>query len=214
MRHMFLVSVLVLAGLSAAATAATAAPVGRAVDTETIVVDPEASEETSPPPADVATPEDLDVPVIEYDLARLPAPVRRLREQIIEAASSGDLERLRPIIAANEVPPQFSFGDVQEPIESLRSLSADLEGREILATLIEVLEAGYVHVDAGTPDEMYVWPYFARYPPELLTPAQIVELFKLVYAGDYEDMRAYGHYLSYRVGITPDGRWKFFLADE
>ncbi len=55
------------------------------------------------------------------------------------------------------------------------------EGREILAILIEVLEAGYVHVDVGTPDEMYVWPYFARYPVNALTPRQIVELFKLVY---------------------------------
>ena len=83
-----------------------------------------------------------------------------------------------------------------------------------IAILIEVLEAGYVHVDVGTPDEMYIWPYFARYPVNALTPPQLVELFKLVFSGDYEDMKAYGAYISYRVGIAPDGTWRFFLVGD
>jgi hypothetical protein len=110
-------------------------------------------------------------------------------------------------------PPTFSFGDVQDPIAYLKSLSGDSGGREILAILIEVFEAGYVHVDVGTPNEMYVWPYFARYPVEALTPQQLVELFKLVYAGDYVDMQDYGHYTSFRAGISPDGTWRYFITD-
>ena len=39
---------------------------------------------------------------------------------------------------------------------------------------------------------MYVWPYFARYPIDKLTPPQLVELFKLVFAGDYQTMLADG----------------------
>ena len=74
---------------------------------------------------------------------------------------------------------------------------------------IEVLNAGYVHIDVGTPDEMYVWPYFAEYPIDKLTPPQLVELFKIVYAGDYEDMKNDGDYIFYRVGITPNGEWKY-----
>ena len=35
---------------------------------------------------------------------------------------------------------------------------------------------------------------------------QLVELFKLIYAGDYEDMKNEGNYLFYRVGITPKGK--------
>ena len=61
---------------------------------------------------------------------------------------------------------------------------------------------------------MYVWPYFARYPIEKLTPRQIVELFKLIYAGDWEDMRNEGHYLFYRVGIDPGGKWRYFTAGD
>ena len=154
------------------------------------------------------------IPVVEYDPEKLPTPVRRLREQIIEAAASGDLEKLRPIFEANGEPPALSFNESDDPVETLRALSGDPEGREILAILIEVLEAGYVHADAGTPEEMYVWPYFARYPVSALTPPQLVELFKLVFSGDYEDMKTYGAYISYRVGIAPDGTWRFFLVGD
>jgi len=173
-------------------------------DTGTVEPDPGAGEPLASEPP----------PPVEYDLGKLPAPVRRLREQIIEAALTGDVERLRPIFEANGAPPVLSFGEIDDPIEYLKSLSGDPEGREILAILIEVLEAGFVHVDVGTPDEMYVWPYFARYPVNALTPRQIVELFKLVYSGDYEDMKAYGTYMSYRVGISPDGTWQYFLVGD
>ena len=154
------------------------------------------------------------IPVVEYDPAKLPPPVRRLREQIIEAAASGDPERMRAIFEANGEPPALTVTEADDPIDSLKALSGDPEGREILAIIIEVLEAGYVHVDVGTPDEMYVWPYFARYPVDALTPPQLVELFKLVFSGDYDDMKSYGAYISYRIGLGPDGTWRFFLVGD
>lgn len=33
-----------------------------------------------------------------YDISKVPEPVRKMREQIVEAAASGDLERLRPLL--------------------------------------------------------------------------------------------------------------------
>jgi hypothetical protein len=155
------------------------------------------------------------VPVVEYDATKLPPPVQAIRQRILDAAESGDPALLRPVMDGNGGPPDL--GDDQasdDPVEFLKSISGDAEGREILAILVEVLDAGFVHVDAGTPDEMYVWPYFARYPIEKLTPPQIVELFKLIYAGDWEDMRNEGHYLFYRVGIDPSGKWRYFTAGD
>ncbi|MBN8996648.1 MAG: hypothetical protein J0H94_15620 [Rhizobiales bacterium] len=155
------------------------------------------------------------VPDVEYDVSKLPPAVQAIRQKILDAAKTGDPALLGPVIKANGVVPDL--GDDQakdDPIEFLKSLSGDPEGREILAILIEILDAGFVHVDAGTPDEMYVWPYFARYPIEKLTPPQIVELFKLIYAGDWEDMRNEGRYLFYRVGIDPSGRWRYFTAGD
>ena len=223
-----------------AAPALSAPPAGKSVETETIIVPPDETGEGVPDLSDPALQapdaEDPDTgtgtgtidpdigtegaedggppPTVEYDLGRLPAPVRRLHDQLREAALTGDIEKLRPIIEANQEPPLVSFGDAEDPVDHLKTLAGDPEGREILAILIEVLDAGYVHVDIGTPDEMYVWPYFARYPIDSLTGPQMVELFKLLTAGDYEDMKVYGTYLFYRVGIAPNGVWKFFVAGD
>lgn len=155
------------------------------------------------------------IPNVEYDFSKLPTPVRRLREQLIDAAKTGDIERLRPIIEANPEPPVLTFGDENgDPIALLKSFSGDGEGREVLAILEEVLEAGYVHVDTGSDQELYVWPYFARYPLDRLTGPQLVELFRLITAGDYQDMQAFGAYIFYRVGITPDGALAYFVAGD
>ncbi|MEH6725447.1 MAG: hypothetical protein V7703_04745, partial [Hyphomicrobiales bacterium] len=88
------------------------------------------------------------------------------------------------------------------------------EGQEILAILLEVLEAGYAQLDPGTESEIYVWPYFASVRLDTLTPQQRVELFTLVTAGDYEDMKAFGAYNFFRLGISPDGVWQFFIAGD
>jgi hypothetical protein len=158
---------------------------------------------------------DAPIPEIVYDVAKLPEPVRRKRETIIEACKTGDLEKLRPLFDTGEDATQLSLGGIDgDPIAFLRDLSGDKEGQEILAILEEVLSAGYVHMDAGTQNDMYVWPYFFAVPLNKLTAPQRVELFKIVTAGDYEDMKTYGTYIFYRVGITPDGRWSFFVAGD
>lgn len=153
-------------------------------------------------------------PAVEYDVSKLPPPVRRLRDQLIEAAKTGDIENLRPIFEANQELPLISFDAVDDPIDQLKSLAGDPEGREILAILIEVLDAGFVHVDIDTPEEMFIWPYFARYPLDDLNGRQMVELFKLLTAGDFEDMKIFGAYIFYRVGIAPNGVWKYFVAGD
>lgn len=110
---------------------------------------------------------------------------------------------------------QLSLGGVDgDPISFIKSLAGDEGGQEILAILLEVLNAGYVHLSPGTPEELYVWPYFFAVPLDKLTDSQRVELFKLVTAGDYDDMKSFGSYIFYRVGISPDGQWRFFLAGE
>jgi hypothetical protein len=144
----------------------------------------------------------------------MPEPVRETRRRLMDAARSGDIELLRPLMEAQPEPPSVSFGDPGDPIEYLKQLSADADGREILAILLEVLESGFVQVAPGTPEELFVWPYFAQFPLEALTPGQIVELFTLLTAADLEDMKSFGGYTFFRVGIAPDGRWMFFVAGD
>ena len=138
-----------------------------------------------------------------------------MRVLLIEAARSGEIEKLRPLLGTGEDMTQLSMVGIDgDPIEYLKGLAGDEDGQEILAILEEVLSAGYVHLDAGTPEELYVWPYFFAVPIDKLTGPQRVELFKIVTAGDYEEMKTYGSYIFYRVGITPEGRLAFFVAGE
>jgi hypothetical protein len=154
-------------------------------------------------------------PEILHDLSKLPEPVRRMREMIIEACKSGDPEKLRPLIGTGDTATQLSLGRLEEdPIKFLHELSGDDGGQEILAILLEVMQMDYVHLNPGTPSELYVWPYFFAVPLDSLTAPQQVQLFTLVTAGDYQDMKTFGAYNFYRAGITPEGRWLFFVAGD
>ncbi|WP_309084022.1 cytoplasmic protein [Chelativorans sp.] len=155
------------------------------------------------------------LPEVIYDVSRLPEPVQRMRRLIIEACRSGDIERLRPLIGTGEEATQLTLGDPpQDPIQLLREISGDEKGQEILAILLEVMEAGFVRLNAGTEQEHYVWPYFFAIPLEELTDPQRVELFTIVTAGDYEEMKNFGAYIFYRSAITPEGQWLFFVAGD
>ncbi len=154
-------------------------------------------------------------PEIQRDLTKLPQSVRRMRELILTAAKSGELEKLRDLVGIGETATTLSIGGLEgDPIEFLKEASGDEDGYEILAILIEVLEAGYVHLDPGSDDELYVWPYFFAYPLDKLGPKQKVELYRVLTAGDVEDSRSFGGYVFYRVGIKPDGSWSFFVAGD
>ncbi|AOF89335.1 hypothetical protein BSY16_1753 [Sinorhizobium sp. RAC02] len=168
------------------------------------------------PAIDDKTVEEPDVPVeLIYDISKAPEPVRRMRELIVEAAASGDIERLRPLLGKGMTETQVSMVETEEgPVETLKGQSGDPEGIEVLAILLDVLATGFAHVGAGTPEEMYVWPYFTEKPLAGLTPPEKVELLRIVTAGDFAEMQEFGSYNFYRVGITPDGQWKFFVTGE
>jgi hypothetical protein len=158
--------------------------------------------------------ESAALPQVLYDLALLPEPVARRRGEIIAAARTGDIDKLRPILAANGIMPVFSFGGDTDAIGFWKEVSGDGEGRELLAIMIEVFEAGFARVQDDVRNEIYVWPYFAEMPLDSLTAEQQVELYELVTAQDVKDMEAFGAYNFYRAGITPDGQWQFFVAGD
>ena len=150
-----------------------------------------------------------------YDVDKLPEPVKRMHALILEACKSGDLEKLRPLLGSGDSRTQLTLAEIDgDPIAFLRELAGDDQGQEVLAILSEILEAGFVHLDEGKPEELYVWPYFFAIPLESLTPPQRVELFRILTAGDFEEMKAFGAYVFYRVGITSEGRWSFFVAGD
>jgi hypothetical protein len=171
-------------------------------------------DETTTTTDETVTPPDVPVEFIN-DLEKLPEPVKKMRAALVEAAASGDIEKLRPLMGSGEDETQVTVGDAPEdPIAALKSLSGDQNGREVLAILLDIISTGAALTDKGTPQEAYVWPYFAEKNLDTLSGPEIVELYRIVTAGDVTDMKEFGGYNFYRLGIGPDGKWKFFVAGD
>jgi hypothetical protein len=154
-------------------------------------------------------------PDVREGLAGLPAPVLEMREAILAAVKSGRLDDLMTAIELNEIKPTFSDGPVADPIAHLRKLSTDGEGRDVLAALADILEAGYVALPLGRDIEnnrIYVWPHFAETGVADLSPASEVELYRLVPVAEARRMRQDGQYDFWRIGIGADGVWHFLLS--
>lgn len=155
------------------------------------------------------------LPVILYDQAALPTKVSEMRLKIISAAKTGEIEALRPLLGTGNNETQLRLTDEEgDPIEFLKEISGDGEGLEILSIIIDLFNSGYVHLDQGTEQEIYVWPYLFAYPIDKLNKAQMVETFQIMTAGDFEAMKDIGAYSFFRIGITPDGKWQFFVSGD
>ena len=149
------------------------------------------------------------------DLSALPDPVRRMHRLLVEAARAGDLAAVARLAGVGETMTELSLVPDGEDAETmLREQSGDEEGYEILAILLEILEAPYVVVDEGGEDALYLWPWFAGVSLDALTPAQQVAVYRLMTAGDFQQSLEFGTYVFFRTGIEADGRWAFFLAGD
>ena len=150
---------------------------------------------------------------VRYGSEGLPAPVMDMREAILSAIKTGRIEELRHAWELNELKPDLGVAAVGDPIVHWKRISGDGEGLEILAALAEILDAGYAVLPLG-PDlennRLYVWPYFAEVPLDKLSPAQEVELLRLVAPAAVRDMRSAGKYTHWRIVIGADGTWHSF----
>ena len=155
-------------------------------------------------------------PQVRYGTEGLPAPVQEMREAILTAVRAGRIEELRHAWELNELKPDLGANVGSDPIAHWKQISGDGEGREILAAIGELLDAGYVTLPLGPDIEnngLYVWPYFAEMPIDKLTPPQEVELLRLVPPAAVRAMRAAGRYTYWRLAIGADGTWHSFRRD-
>lgn len=151
------------------------------------------------------------------DPAELPTPVAEMREAILAAVRSGEIEDLRNAIEWNELPPAFADKGVDDPIAFLRQASADGEGREMLAVIGDLIGAGAARLPIGRDVEnadVYVWPYLAERPLDQLSSAEQVDLLRLVPAATAKAMRAAKRWTWYRLVIGADGTWHSFMRHE
>jgi hypothetical protein len=150
---------------------------------------------------------------IAYGTAKLPEPVLDMREAILSAVRSGNIEDLRHAFDLNELKPELGPEAVGDPVAYWKRISGDGEGREVLAALAQILDAGYVTLPIGQDLEnnrVYIWPYFAEVPLARLTGPQQVELLRLVPPAVAKEMVANGKFTFWRLAIGADGTWHSF----
>ena len=121
-----------------------------------------------------------------------------------------DLEAMRPVLESREFRPMVAAAFVADPIAYWKEHSVDGTGRDVLAAMLNVLASGFVLTGKGR-DAMYVWPYFAQIDLATLTPAQEVEFYRTVPPELAATMKKSGTYSYYRLGISPNGVWHYFL---
>ena len=152
---------------------------------------------------------------ISDDLSALPLPVAQMREQLLAAARSGDIEALRPIMQAQQNPPTVSFGEPEDAVAYLKETSSDKQGFESLAILADLLAAPYGVAKYEGQDPVYIWPYLAgMWDITQLTPAQTVDALRIVSfetLGELQDLEAWYYW---RVVIGSDGEWQAFVAGD
>jgi hypothetical protein len=150
-------------------------------------------------------------------LEDLPIPVQEMRDAILIAVASGDIEELRTAIEWNELPPELGMPKGTDPIEQFRKISTDGEGREILAILGDLLAEAPAQLPIGPDPEnssVFVWPYLSELPPKLLTPSQLVDLYRLMPVPEAAKLIKRDKWTWYRLAIAADGTWHIFSKSE
>ena len=145
-----------------------------------------------------------------YDFNRLPDEIRDTLQSIVVAAQSGNIDEMLPVLEENELPPMLSATAVSDPIAFWKKQSADGQGRDILAAMMNVFSSGFMRKGEGK-DVLYIWPYFAEMDLTKLTPAQEVDFYRVVPPPLGAEMKKSGKYTYYRAGIGADGVWHYFL---
>jgi hypothetical protein len=145
----------------------------------------------------------------------LPAAVAEVRDAIVEAATSCDIDRLAGLTSTDFT---YSFGEGGDPAgfwSRLEGESATAGVVSPLSILVRVLDIPYGTVDAGDGTTVYVWPSAYAYATWGETPQSDREALLGVYgAQDLVDFERFGGYVGYRVGITDSGEWIYYVAGD
>src|SRR4029079_2708737 len=151
------------------------------------------------------------------DTGPLPEPVEEMRQAILAASHSGNIEDLRVPLDWNELKPATAAPAGEDAIAHWKKTSGDGNGREILAVLADILPMRAAELPFGQDLEnniIYVWPYLAEVDLGKLTPPQEVDLIRLVGPAEAKAMREKKKWTWWRLTIGADGTWHSFKKAE
>ena len=141
----------------------------------------------------------------------LPTSVADMRNQLLNLASVCDYNGLAEVAKTDGT--TVSFGGDTDFAAFWRDLEAN--GATPMADMASALKftPGTIEAEDGTV--YYVWPgVFALDDWSQATDAQRRELADVFGQKALDDWDAFGGYIGYRVGITADGHWAYFVAGD
>ena len=148
----------------------------------------------------------MDVPA---DQEGLPDRVAETRIAIAEAAIACDFTTLESL-ASPDLVTSFGGGGFENiPIW-------EEEGTyPALALLVGLLDAPYAAQDYEGLPRHYYWPSAFAYDSWEEIPQADMEALLTVYTQEeLDEAAAFGSYALWRIGITEDGEWRFFVAGD
>lgn len=145
---------------------------------------------------------------------RAPPPrVGQLRERILEACASGDIEALRVPLQWSETPPVLArkrgAGGAPDPIAFLKSRSFDGRGMEMLRIIAAIFSAPYARLSRG-PFITFIWPALALIPAGSGDPDAVALSWR---ASRFADVMAPDAPRMHRAVIGEDGTWHSLLDE-
>ena len=151
------------------------------------------------------------------DVAALPPRVAALREKILEACATRDVEALQAPIEWAETPPIFLRGpgrprSFAEIVDFLRARAFDSDGIEMVDIMRAVFESPFARKVDG-PFETWVWPADELLWPQVMDPRTVARLHTYVRFADLGASDAQGRALIHSAGVGRDGTWHWFTTN-
>jgi hypothetical protein len=140
----------------------------------------------------------------ESDPPDLPQRVSEMRRAILRAAVACDYERLEALAFEGGTMFAHSFGGDSTPAAYWRDLEEG--GEEPMGMLVRTLALPYAR-----EGDVYVWPSAAS---EQATGFDWMALEGLYSDEEIASFINYGSFMGWRVGITEEGDWRFFVAGD
>lgn len=146
----------------------------------------------------------------------LPGPVLDMRDLIFAAIATGDIEELRLALEWNELRPDLGIDRKTDAIEHFKAISIDGQGLETLAALADLLSTHPTRLQIGKDlenNDIFVWPGLAESNLKTLSPAQQVQLFRIMPTDEAAKIIKTGEWTWYRIAIGADGTWHVFKKE-
>jgi hypothetical protein len=138
----------------------------------------------------------------------LPAAVAEKRAAIFAAARTCDWPTLRSLLGEGF---SYTFGIDTDPIAYWQEREA--AGDQVTYYLAELLNRPFATQTAGDTT-YYAWPSAFVTEWSLVSETDREALRPLYGDEDFAGFAEFGAYIGYRVGMTPDGTWVYFIAGD